>query len=75
MKKDEAETAIRHLVHEWAKARGFIIAPDNHASWSDFKSWLADNHYSRYIDFRATPSADYVAEMWFDDVCKQNWRR
>jgi hypothetical protein len=75
VKKAEAEQAIRHLVPKWADARGFTIAPDNHASWSDFKSWLAKNHNSHYLDFRSVAGPDYVAEMWFDDECKQNWRR
>lgn len=72
MKKAECETAIRHLCHEWA--RGLSEAELVHPSYSWFKSWLSDNHYSQYLDFRAVPSADYVAEMWFDQEFKQTWR-
>ena len=74
--KAESEQAIRSLCWDWAKARGLPLPPDGafHYSFGDFKSWLGENGYSHYLNFRATPSADYVAELWFDQEFKQSWR-
>jgi hypothetical protein len=71
--KDEAEKAIRHLCHEWAKA----LSPDRreHPHFSAFKSWLGESGYSHYLTFRSRMGADYDAELWFDQEFKQTWRR
>ena len=49
MTKDEAEKAIRHLCHEWAKA----LSPDRreYPHFSAFKSWLGESGYSHYLTF------------------------
>jgi hypothetical protein len=46
-----------------------------HPSWSAFKAWLHEKHYSHYLDFRSVAGTDYDAEAWFDDELGQNWRR
>lgn len=74
MKKGEAKKYLVHLFSLYAKARGTTPAPDYHASFSDFKSWLSDNGYSHYLDFRSVAGSNYDAEMWFDDYFKQAWR-
>jgi hypothetical protein len=74
MKIDECEQAIRHLALEWFNT----LPPEEHEhpSWYAFKIWLSDKHYSRYLNFRSPKaSADYIAEMWFDDALGHNWRR
>lgn len=75
MKKDDCEKAIRALCHDWSEARGLTGAQLEHPSFSDFKSWLSERGYSRYLDFRSVMGADYDAEMWFDQEFKQMWRR
>jgi hypothetical protein len=74
MKKDECETIIRHLCHEWAKLRGIRISAENHPSFADFYSWVEQN-YRSYLKFQTKTSVQYDVEMWFDDEMKQNWRR
>jgi hypothetical protein len=66
MKKAECEKAIRHLCHQWAK--GLSDAELEHPSFSAFKTWLSQNHYSLYLDFPSTAGSDYDAERWFDQV-------
>jgi len=74
MKKSEAEKAIRHLCHEWAKARGIPNPPSDRPDFRDFKSWLSEKGYSHYLSFRSSISALYDAEAWFDDELNQIWR-
>ncbi|HEY7999699.1 MAG TPA: hypothetical protein VIE87_12820 [Pseudolabrys sp.] len=74
-KKSECEPVIRRLAREW-----FDALPDakrEHPSWSAFKTWLGEKHYTSYLNFRSVAGADYdaEAEAWFDDELKQNWRR
>jgi hypothetical protein len=73
MKKSESEQAIRQLCHVWAQECGIPIGGEQ-PSWGQFKSWLQTKHYSHYLNFRSSTSADYVAEMWFDEEFKQTWR-
>lgn len=75
MKKGEAETAMPHLAEKWAKEAGEPWPPDSkyHYSFTSFWSWLENNHRP-YTQFRAVPNVRYVAEMWFDKICKQAWR-
>ena len=74
MKRDDCETAIRHLCHQWRKESGLADLPPDQISFSTFLSWVRRNH-SSYLDFRTTTSISYDAEMWFDDEFRQNWRR
>ena len=74
MKKAECETAIRQLCHEWAEARGIPITPSDHPSFANFKSWLSERGYSRYLRFRSVAGPNYDAEMWFDQEFGQTWR-
>lgn len=76
MKQDEAEQAIRNLCHDWASEKGFdrsrYGALDFFPSFSEFESWLHDNRYGHYLDFRPkVGSARYVAQMWFDEEFKK----
>ena len=41
VKKGEAEEAIRHLCHEWAKECGIPREPVDQPSFSAVTSWLA----------------------------------
>lgn len=75
MKKAEAEQAIRHLCHEWEKAKGVRFGPSDHPSFYEFSSWLSQNHYSHYLNFRSRMGAKYDAEVWFDEEFNQMWRR
>lgn len=74
MKRAECEKAIRSLVHEWAKARGIPIPPVEQPSFSDFKSWLNQNGYSHYLNFRSVMGPEEDAERWFDQELRQTWR-
>ena len=73
MKKAEAEKAIRYLATQWPNT----LSKEDRAdpSFSTFKSWLAANRYSSYLDFRSVMGADYDAEAWFDEELGQMWRR
>ena len=72
-KKSECEPAIRSLAHEWFN--GLPEAEREHPSWTAFKAWLGEKHYSHYLDFSSVVGADHDAEAWFDDELGQNWRR
>jgi hypothetical protein len=77
MKKSEAEPAIRQLCHQWREARDLPIPagdPAVHYSFSDFKTWLAEKHYSHYLDFRSVMGPEEDAERWFDQEMRQTWR-
>lgn len=71
--KGECEKAIRQLCREWV--RSLSSAQHEHPSFLEFKLWLCERGYSRYLKFRSTVGAEYQAEMWFDDELKQRWRR
>jgi hypothetical protein len=77
MTKKEAEQAIRHLCHEWARDQGIRIPPNGdvnfHPSFSAFKQWCEDKHYGHYFRFRSRTDPDSVAEIWFDQEFKQTW--
>jgi hypothetical protein len=74
MKKDECEKALRYLCHEWRRKSGLDDTPAQDLSFEAYYSWV-QQHYSLYLDFRTTSSVRYDAEMWFDQVFKQTWRR
>jgi hypothetical protein len=75
MKIAEAEAGIRQLCHVWATAVNLNDTEREDPSFAAFKAWLHRNHYSLYLDFRATAGPDYMAELWFDQEFKQTWRR
>jgi hypothetical protein len=70
MKRAECEKAIRHLCHQWG--RELSASELEHPSFSTFKTWLSQNHYSLYLDFLSTAEPDHDAKMWFDHEFKQN---
>jgi hypothetical protein len=74
MKKAQCEKAIRNLCHKWAEDRGIHSPPSDQPSYSDFKSWVRENGFSRFLEFRSVAGADYDAEMWFDQEFEQTWR-
>ena len=71
MKKIEAETAIRHLVQEWAKATGFDRTTGKQPSFSNFKSWLLEKHYAHYLSLQSERVPAMDAKQWFDEELKQ----
>lgn len=75
MKKGEAEKMIPHLLDKWVAEIKAPWPPDglHHCSFGSFWTWMENNH-RLYTQFRAVPSARYVAEMWFDKLTKQTWR-
>jgi hypothetical protein len=72
VKKPECEKAIRDFCRQWFDQ--LPMPKPEHPSWSNFKQWLGDNHYSGYLNFRSTRGADADAEMWFNQVLRQTWR-
>jgi hypothetical protein len=75
MKKGEAEAAMPTLCQKWATETKEPWPPDSqyHYSFGTFWTWLQSNHHP-YTQFRAEPTARYVAEMWFDKITRQVWR-
>ena len=73
MRKDEAEKAIRSLSHTWFAT--LDSHEQEHPSFGSFRSWLHENGYGHYMDFRSTGGAGEAAEYWFDQELKQTWRR
>lgn len=73
--KADAETAIRHLAIEWASETGYVRRPGHYPSFSAFRSWLEEKHFSLYLRFRSTgrPSED-VAQDWFEAQLRE-WHR
>jgi hypothetical protein len=74
MKKAEAKETLISLFPKWRDARGLSDAQLEHPSFSDFKLWLRETHYSHYLNFRSVMGADVDAEMWFDEYFGQRWR-
>ena len=73
-KKADCEQAIRYLCHEWGRVRGIPSRPVLQPSFIDFKSWLRENGYSHYLNFRSVMGAEEDAERWFDQEFGQMWR-
>jgi hypothetical protein len=73
MTKQESEKVIRYLCTEWAKLCGIQIPSIEQPSFSDFYSWVQENH-GHVLKFRSTLSVSEQVEAWFDDEFKQNWR-
>jgi hypothetical protein len=74
MKRTEAEPAIRHLTHAWAKAAGVAVCSAEQPSCSDFKDWADGQGYSSYFSFSSTVGALEDAERRFDEELRQTWR-
>ncbi len=73
MKKADCEQPIKSLAIEWrATLNGEQY---EHPSFANFKDWLRANGYSGYLNFRSRMSADFDAELWFDQALGQAWRR
>lgn len=72
MKKDEAESAIRHLCHVWARETGVQRQVGKLLSFGAFRSWLDDRGYDHYLDFRSVRGARADAEAWFDQEMSQS---
>jgi hypothetical protein len=73
VKKSECEPAIRALAHDWFN--GLPDPKPEHPSFYAFKTWLHENGYGHYLDFKSTEGPDEAAEYWFDQELKQTWRR
>jgi hypothetical protein len=73
-KKSDCESIIRQLCREWARVRGIPSRPDFQPSFVEFKSWLRENGYSRYLNFRSVMGPEEDAERWFDQEFGQTWR-
>src|SRR3712207_4320755 len=54
MKRAEAESTIRHLVHLWARGTGIAPGSDEQPSFFDFRRWMEEEGYSGYFSFRST---------------------
>ena len=74
MKKDECEQKIRYLCSKWANERGILMSGEVDPSFQEFLSWMRDNGWYQYLDFRAQGGPLYVAQMWFDQEFKQSWK-
>lgn len=71
IKKNEAETAIRSLINDWASE-----APiGDHPSFSAFVTWLKAGGHGHYLNFRSVMGPAEDAELWFDQELGQMWRR
>jgi hypothetical protein len=73
MKKSECERGIKSLSIDWFAT--LSMEKQEHPSFYDFKRWLEANGHQGYLNFRSRMGADYDAELWFDQVLKQSWRR
>ncbi|MBT1517529.1 hypothetical protein KIP88_45450 [Bradyrhizobium sp. SRL28] len=71
--KSECEQAIRSLARD--RLDTLPEGARENPSWSAFKTWLGEKHYSHYLNFRSVAGPDYDAKTWFDDALAQNWRR
>lgn len=74
MKKDECESAIRHLVSVWARENGIFPRSAEMPSFGQFTNWLSKNGHSHYLNFRSVRGAMADAEDWFDQELGQAWR-
>jgi hypothetical protein len=74
MKKDECESKIRYLCHEWANGRS-EQQRERLASFLEFRAWLMANGYSQCLDFKSRAGALFDAELWFDQELGQTWTR
>jgi hypothetical protein len=74
MERGECEKAIRYFATNGPEFVASLDPPMDQPSFSDFKWWLSERGYSRYMDFRSFAGADYDAEIWFDQELKQTSR-
>jgi hypothetical protein len=76
-RKIDAHAALLQLFLQWQAQKWPVDeAADVDVGWSEFKQWLAERHFSHYLDFRSSPGgADQEAEAWFDEHFKQMRRR
>jgi len=74
MKRSEAESAIRHLTHQWARQTGVEVGSAKQPSFSAFERWADERGYSGYFRFRSTMGARDDAERWFEQELGQSWR-
>lgn len=72
MKKDEAETALRSLCHDWAREAGVQQQVGKLHSFAAFRSWLEHRGHGHYLDFRSVRGARADAETWFDQEMGQS---
>jgi hypothetical protein len=73
MQKAEAEGYIRKLAQLWATECGIEIGVD-HASFSDFATWVRAKGFGAYLDFQSVRGAEADTEAWFDEELRQSWR-
>ncbi|WFS02750.1 hypothetical protein [Rhizobium tumorigenes] len=73
MLKSEAEAAIPTLIGKWLLTRP--ESAKEQPSFSSFKTWLDDNHFSNYLSFKSTAGPMYDVELWFDRELNQLSRR
>jgi hypothetical protein len=74
MKREEAEAAIRRLVHQWAEVAGVCVGAAEQPSFSTFAHWADLQGYSGYFSFRSTMGALDDTQRWFDEELEQTWR-
>jgi len=73
-RKADAEKAIRYLASQWARKNGITAGSADMPSFDDFRTWLGNEGYSHYLDFRSVMGPLEDAERWFDEELKQTWR-
>lgn len=74
MKKDEAETKIRHLCSRWADHKGITMDGSVDPSFIEFCGWVRSEGYGSVFDFRGRGGPLAYANQWFDQEFKQTWK-
>lgn len=80
LKKSECKAAIEQLAHEWLKTQPPLDVRKSeglyqYPSFLSFQTWLHDQGYGIYLDFRSQYGALNEAEGWFEAILKPVWRR
>ena len=73
MKKEDSKHAFPTLFNSWLRDRGLKDTKPSELHFSDFFSWVEDNH-REYTLFASSTPVSYDFEAWFDQETKQTWR-
>lgn len=73
MKKEDSRNAFPTLYNNWRRDKGLTNIPPSELHFSDFFSWVEDNH-REYTLFASFTSVSDDFEAWFDQETKQTWR-
>lgn len=74
MHRDECESTIRGLAHDWASETGAAYKPPVYPSVTGFMAWAESKGYGQFLTFRSKTSTRDDIERWLIDELKHAQR-